>query len=155
MEITEVDERTKLRLLRWLIDDVKLINGSLSIQKLIEDLPKFCKNGVLLGDLVNRLHGRDEVIKGLNRNPKNSTAIVANFDKIFGYFREFPRFSSRYLWAQELVMQGHTDVTWGILDDVWYWSQNKISPNDPVASLAPVSDSTQQMKKITTQTIMG
>jgi hypothetical protein len=52
-------------------------------------------------------------------------------------------------------MQGHTDVTWGILDDVWYWSQNKISPNDPVASLAPFSESTQQMKKIATQTIMG
>lgn len=58
----------------------------------------------MIGDLLNRLHGREQVIKGMNRNPKNFTAIVANFDKSFGYLREFPRFSSRYLWAQELVI---------------------------------------------------
>jgi hypothetical protein len=145
VEINEVDERTKVRVIRWLIEDVKLISPSLLIEKLLTDLPKYCRNGVLFGDLLNRLHGREEVIKGLNRNPKNFTAIVANFDKTFSYLREFPRFSSRYLWAQELVIQGNSDVTWGILDDIWFWSQNKISPHDPVASLAPILNQSQQL----------
>ena len=70
-----VDEKTKVRIVRWLIEDVKLINAQLSMQKLLQDLPKYCRNGVLFGDLLNRLSGREEVIKGLHRTPKNMTAI--------------------------------------------------------------------------------
>ena len=99
VEIQPVDEKTKFRLIRWLIDDVKLISNMVNPVKLIQDLPKYCRNGVLFGDLVNRLRGRDEVIKGLHRAPKNMTAINANFEKVLGYLKDFPRFSSRYLWS--------------------------------------------------------
>lgn len=131
MEIQPVDEKTKFKLIRWLIDDVKLISNMVNTLKLIQDLPKYCRNGVLFGDLVNRLRGRDEVIKGLHRAPKNMTAINANFEKVLGYFKEFPRFSSRYLWSQQKVIEGNTDVVWGLLDDIWHWHFNKISANDP------------------------
>jgi len=70
------------------------------------------------------------------------TAINANFDKVFGYLREFPRFSSRYLWAQKLAVDGDADLIWGVIDDIWHWHFNKISPNDPAATIhsAAVSD---------------
>ncbi len=34
-------------------------------------LPKICRNGAIFFDLINRLEGKDNVIRGLNRNPKN------------------------------------------------------------------------------------
>ena len=131
VEVQPVSEKTKVKVLRWLVDDVKLISASLSISKLIVDLPKFCRNGVLFGDLLNRLGGRGDVIKGMHRAPKNMTAISANYDKVLGYLKEFPRFSSRYLWAHQKMIEGNTDVIWGLLDDIWHWHFNKISAHDP------------------------
>lgn len=118
-------------MLRWLVDDVKLINAQLSVPKLLADLPKYCRNGVLFGDLINRLRGREEVIKGLHRTPKNMTAIAANFEKVLTYLKQFPRFSSRYLWAHDKVIEGNSDVIWGLLDDTWHWHFNKLSAHDP------------------------
>ena len=63
--------------------------------------------------------------------PKNMTAITANYEKVLGHLKEFPRFSSRYLWAQEKAIEGNSDVIWGLLDDVWHWHFNKISVHDP------------------------
>jgi len=48
-----------------------------------------------------------------------------------GFLKEFPRFSSRYLWAQNKVIEGESDVIWGLLDDIWHWHFNKISVHDP------------------------
>lgn len=28
-------------------------------------------------------------------------------------------------------MDGNADVVWGLLDDMWHWHSNKISPFDP------------------------
>jgi hypothetical protein len=71
-------------------------------------LPEYCRNGVLFSDLLNHLAGsRDEAIKGLNRNPRNLSSVNGNFEKVFNYLKEFPRFSSRYLWAQKLVIKGN------------------------------------------------
>ena len=131
VEVHPVDEKTKVKVIRWLVDDVKLISNQLSVPKLLSDLPKYCRNGVIFGDLLNRLCGRDEVIKGLHRAPKNMTAIQANFDKVLTFLKEFPRFSSRYLWAQNKVIEGDSDVCWGLLDDIWHWHFNKISVHDP------------------------
>lgn len=139
-----VDEKTKLRVIRWLVEDVKLISNQLNSQKLLHDLPKYCRNGVLFGDLINRLQGRDEVIKGIHRAPKNMTAISANFDKVLGYLKEFPRFSSRYLWAQSKAIEGNSDIIWGLLDDIWHWHFNKISVYDPANQEAKLMRSSSQ-----------
>ena len=133
VEIQPVDERTKYRIIKWLQEDVKLIGSQITAQKLSTDLPRFCRNGVLFGDLLNRLNGKEEVIKGLNRAPRNLTSINANFDKVLTYLKSFPRFSSRYLWAQQKVIEGEADVAWGLLDDIWHWFHNKISEHDPAA----------------------
>lgn len=44
-------------------------------------------NGVFYSDLINRLNGKHDVLKGIDRNPKNVTAILTNFNKILDYFR--------------------------------------------------------------------
>ena len=82
-----VDDKTKAKLLRWLIEDVKLLGSHLNFHNLMNDFPKYCRNGVLFGDLLNRICGRDPPIKGLHRVPKNLTSIQANFDKVLDYLK--------------------------------------------------------------------
>jgi len=94
----------------------------------------------LFADLINKIGGRIPVIKGINRAPDSISAINTNFDKILGYLRDFPRFSSRYLWSQDkIVVEGDINVIWGLLDDIWYWKHNKTSPYDPAASVLPTT----------------
>ena len=90
----------------------------------------YCKNGVFFCDLINRLSGKHAIIKGIDRNPKNMTSIITNLNKILDYFRQFPKFCARYLWAQKYIVDGNSDVIWGLLDDIWHWHFNKISPFD-------------------------
>jgi len=58
-----------------------------------------------------------------------------------------------------MIIEGNEDVSWGILDDIWFWSQNKISPNDPVATLVAFSDTycDANIKKVQepTKSVMG
>lgn len=131
INITPVDTRVKQRVLEWLGSEVKLLKTN---QRLIEDLPLYCKNGVFLCDLANRLSGRHGSLKGIDRNPKNVTQILNNFNRVLDFFRSYPRFCPRYLWAHRHLMDGDPDVLWGLLDDVWHWAHNKISPNDPCHS---------------------
>jgi len=71
------------------------------------------------------------VLKGIERNPQKQSSVMQNFNKVLEYLRGFPRFNSRYLWAQRYMMEGNADVIWGFFDDIWYWFNNKISPFDP------------------------
>lgn len=128
IKIYPADPKTKLRVLEWLGNEVKLLKVN---QRLLEDLPLYCKNGVFLCDLANRISGRANTIKGVDRNPKNVTHILNNFNRVLDYLRSFPKFCPRYLWAQRYLMDGNADVVWGLLDDIWHWHHNKISPYDP------------------------
>ena len=83
-------------------------------------------------------------MKGINRSPKTTTAILNNLRKVFEFLRSFEKMNSRYLWNQFLVMEGNSDLIWGLLDDIWYFYHNKISPFDAVNSLGG-SHSTSQM----------
>jgi len=58
-QVVDVDERTKVKIIKWLIEEIKLIGSHISQQSLMLNLPKFCRNGVLFADLLNRLNGRD------------------------------------------------------------------------------------------------
>ena len=123
-----METKTKLKVLDWIANEVKLVKYN---QRLLEDLPLYCKNGVFLCDLANRLSGRSTTLKGIDRNPKNVTHILSNFNRVLDYFRSFPRFCPRYLWGHRHLMDGNGDVVWGLLEDVWHWHFNKISPYDP------------------------
>jgi len=89
----------------------------------------------MYADLINRLNGRNEVIKGIYRNPPkgNYVQLQANYKKIMKYFKEFPKFCPRYLWSADEMIQGNPDVLWGFFDDIWHWHFNKVSPFDPAA----------------------
>lgn len=102
--VVPVDEKCKVRLTKWLQDDVLLLGVHLTLESLVLNLPKYCQNGILFADLVNRLQGREPVIKGLNRNPKSVTLIQSNIRKVLDYLGSFPRFSTRYLWAQDKIL---------------------------------------------------
>ena len=122
-----MDVACKRRILSWL-GDIKLIReGVVSVA----DFPQYCRNGVIFFDLVNRLQGRNPVLKGANRNPKNVTGILSNYKKVLEYLRAFPKMNPRFLWDQEEMMEGSADTIWGFLDDVWHWHHNKTSPFDP------------------------
>jgi hypothetical protein len=124
--ISGVSMKTKRKLLRWL-EEINLIRKKAVA---IKEFPQFCRNGVIFFDLINKLNGRTPILKGVHRSPKNITWITANFAKVLGYLRGFPKMNSRYLWAENLMMEGDPDVIWGFIDDVWYWTSNKISPFD-------------------------
>ena len=124
--ITEVEMKTKRKLIRWL-EDINLIRRKAVG---IKEFPQFCRNGVIFFDLVNKLQGRNPTLQGVQRNPKNIACITANFAKVLSFLRKFPKMNARYLWAQNYMMEGNWDVIWGFIDDVWYWHNNKMSPND-------------------------
>ena len=96
-------------------------------------LPDFCRNGVLFCDLLNRLHGRTAVITGIHRKPKNMSHVNANFSNFLGFLRKQSKMNSRYLWSAKDIIDGENDVIWGLLDDIWHWDKNKLSPYDPAA----------------------
>ena len=128
INVEPVDAKLKQRVLEWLATDIKLVKMN---PRLIDDLPLYCKNGVFLCDLANRISGRANTIKGVDRNPKNVTHILNNFNRVLDHLRSFPRFCPRYLWAHRFLMEGNADVVWGLLDDVWHLHFNRISPYDP------------------------
>lgn len=51
-------------ILKWFVD-INLIKDN--IPNLDQKLPKICKNGVIYSDLINRLNGKNDVLKGINR----------------------------------------------------------------------------------------
>ena len=113
LDIPPVSESTKERLFSWL-QSLDLVRKSVRI----EEFPSLCTNGVLICDLINRLEGRSEAIKGIERNPKNRTNVQSNFAKGLGYLRGFDKMNSRYLWATGDLMNGVEDVVWGVIEDI-------------------------------------
>ena len=148
-----VDEALKQKIIGWLINTVRLLKPMNEKQQadLITNLPQYCRSGVMFADLINRLNGKNEVIKGINRNPPrrgNTSQVQANFTKVMSYFKAYPKFCSRYLWSQNEMIKGNTDVIWGFLDDIWHWSNKKISPYDPAQKNMP-----KQMKRVHSSTV--
>ena len=82
-------------------------------------------------DLINRLESKHEVIKGVQRKPKAISQSRINFEKVLDFLKQNEKMNSRYLYAEEYLLNGDHDVFWGLLDDIWYLYHNKNSPNDP------------------------
>lgn len=112
-EPSPVSESTKDHLFCWL-QSLNLVRRGVKV----EELPGLCTTGVLLCDLVNRLEGRLEAIKGVDRKPRNRTSVQANFTKALTYLRGFDKMNSRYLWAVADLMAGTEEVVWGVIEDI-------------------------------------
>lgn len=137
-QFTSISDATKNKLLDWLISEVRLLRPMNQKQResLKDTFAQYCRSGVLFADLANRLSGRVDVVRGIHRTQSNASNIQANYLKMLGYFKQHSKFNPRYLWYHQEMMNGNEDVIWGFLDDIWYWSKDKISPHDPVNKAA-------------------
>ena len=54
---------------------------------------------MIFADLINRISGKNDVIKGINRNSKGHSDVKANFLKVLNFFKQAERFNARYLWS--------------------------------------------------------
>jgi len=126
--ITEVTDETKRKIVNWLCQ-IGLLKEN--IKGIEEKLPKVCKNGLVFVDLINRLEGRNEVIKGINRNSKSKSQINTNYLKVLDYLKGFEKMNPRYLAAGDYLIDGQEEVFWGFLDDIWHLYNKKIAPTDP------------------------
>ena len=127
IKINSVNQQTKEKIIDWLIS-ITLLKDS--IKGLAQKLPKICKNGLLFVDLINRLEGKHETIKGIDRNPKSKSSLNTNFIKILEYLKQYQKMNPRYLNAHKYLMEGNEDIFWGFLDDIWHFYTNKISTHD-------------------------
>ena len=59
----------KMKIIDWLSNEVRLLKPTPDNTQLIANFHQFCRTGVIFGDLINRLNGRNEIIKGMHRNP--------------------------------------------------------------------------------------
>lgn len=113
-EAKPIPEALKETLIIWLEDLSMIRKGSIDSQI----LPSICRTGVLFCDLVNRVEGKAEVIKGIERNPRNRTQALANINKALDYLRNQPKMNARHLWGSKDVIDGDEMVIWGLLEDI-------------------------------------
>ena len=109
-----IPESLKEGLVEWL-EYLHIVKKDISSVHLI---PNICRTGVLLCDLINRIEGRTEIIKGIERKPKNRTQALANVNKALEYLRGLSKISSKYLWSGKEIVEGDENVIWGLLEDI-------------------------------------
>lgn len=131
-----VAETLKEGLVKWL-EEINIIRkGSISTQA----LPGICPTGVLFCDVVNRVEGKSEVIRGVERNPRNRTQALANINKVLEYLRSLPKMNARYLWSGKSIIDCDELVVWGLLEDIKGLYAKKIGnsalPSRPSSSSA-------------------
>lgn len=130
-----VPESVQEGLIGWVesLDMVK--KGALTPHLLVS----FSRTGVFLCDLINRLEGRKEALKGVQRNPKNNTAAYANVTKALEFLKGFPKVNSRYLWSGQKVIEGNENVIWGLLEDIktLYSGKTKDQGKSPIKAPKP------------------
>ncbi|CAG9321960.1 unnamed protein product [Blepharisma stoltei] len=79
------------------------------------DFMNLCTNGVLFGDLVNVLEGREEKVKGINRKTRTPTDKAANISKALKYLRGMSKMDSTYLWSEKEILAGNIEVILGLI----------------------------------------
>ena len=109
-----IAETLKESLVDWL-EGLHIIRKDSNVLALV---PNICRTGVLFCDLVNKLQSRSEVIRGIERNPKNRTQALANVNKVLEHLRAQPKMNSRYLWSSKEIVDGNENVAWGLLEDI-------------------------------------
>ncbi|CAD8138745.1 unnamed protein product [Paramecium octaurelia] len=116
-----VTSEQKQQLIDWL-KQIRLIKSN--AQGLENKLPKICKNGVIFFDLINRLTGRDEVLKGALRNPKSVREIRHNYRRVLEYLKQLERMSYKYLNSEQQLVDGDEEAFWGLMHDIKVYYAN-------------------------------
>jgi len=135
-----VDVKTKHKIIEWLQEISLIRKNAVSIA----EFPSYCRNGVLLSDLICRLEGRQTKLKNIDRNPKTSTVVYANIRKCVEHLRSYEKMNSRFLWNIQDIIDGNADLIWGLLDDMWHFYHHKASPFDAAFSKSKSLESNTQ-----------
>lgn len=112
---------TKHRLVEWLQDISLIRRNAVSIA----EFPGYCRNGVLLYDLIARLEGKQTSLRNVDRNPRKQATVFANVKKCLEHLREFEKMNPRHLWSVQEIVEGNAEVIWGLLEDIWSLHHNK------------------------------
>ncbi|CAK74914.1 unnamed protein product (macronuclear) [Paramecium tetraurelia] len=116
-----ITNEQKQQLIEWL-KQIRLIKSN--AQGLEYKLPKICKNGVIFFDLINRLTGRDEVLKGALRNPKSLREIKHNYRRVLEYLKQLEKMSYKYLSSEQQLVDGDEGAFWGLMHDIKVYYTN-------------------------------
>jgi len=142
-KLPKTNIKTRQKIIDWL-QNIRLIKkNSVSTS----EFHGYCRNGVLLYDLISRLEGRQAHIKKVERNPRTQTAVISNVKKCLEYLRSFEKLNSRFLWSVQEIVAGDEDVIWGLLDDLWYFYHKRISPLDHNYSKVVSRSSSKDFRK--------
>jgi len=112
---------TKHKIVEWLQNISLIRRNAVSIA----EFPAYCRNGVLLYDLIARLEGKQTSLRNIDRNPKSQTVVFANVKKCLEHLREYEKMNPRYLWSVQDIVDGNADIIWGLLADIWNLYHNK------------------------------
>jgi hypothetical protein len=112
---------TKHKIVEWLQEISLIRRNAVSIA----EFPAYCRNGVLLYDLIARLEGKQTSLRNIDRNPKSQTVVFANVKKCLEHLREYEKMNPRYLWSIQDIVDGNAEIIWGLLTDIWNLYHNK------------------------------
>lgn len=101
------------------------------------------KDGVFLFDLVNKIE-RKTVLRG--KSTASETSIRMNYKKIMNHLKKHERFNTRYLRAENYLMEGDFNVFWGFLLDIYFFSLNKFSIFDKRYYKQPIETPSDSLK---------
>jgi hypothetical protein len=93
-------------MLKWL-EDISFIKEK-SIKP--DELAPLLKSGYLIAKLINRLEGKNEVIKGTDYDPKNVTLLKKNWNLILDFLRRKEKFNSILLYRLDYFLSGDEAV---------------------------------------------
>jgi len=144
IEDTErMNVKDKKKILNWL-EEIKLIKPGVVT---IEAFPYYCRNGVLLADLITRIEGsRGKHIQGIIRNPKTTQSILLNLKMCLRRLQTYERFNSKYLWSEKAIMEGDQNVIWELLKDIWNLAHRKVTSTNNV-KVKETTSSIRTMKR--------
>jgi len=76
------------------------------------------KNGTKLAEIMGRLEG-EEKMKGINRQPQTSAAVLNNLERSMTVLRENKNMKADYLWSMKEIIGGDEQSIWGLLGDIY------------------------------------
>ena len=115
-----ISNNLKKKIYSWLID-LNIIKEKIIK---IEDIPNLFSNGILYCDLINRLEGKNETIKGIIRKIKTKSDVQVNINKFLSYLRNIEKFPSRNLWNNKEIFNGNEKVIFELLEDLCNYYSN-------------------------------
>jgi len=150
-EIPVFTQEAKGQLLHWL-RAMKVLKGN--FEAIDGQLPKNCKNGYIIAELINRLEKKD-ILKGIIQNTEIKLNMKSNLQKIMAHLRKCKDMNPRFFNAQEQIINGNENVFWGLMTDIYqsynkkqvpHWSSKDFSDRKPTPS-SKNTDQNQNRRK--------